>query len=112
VDNPERAVKFYSSIFGWDIPKWAGPQDYWLITTGSDGEPGINGAITRRTGNNTTVNTISVPSVDQFITKIKRAGGKAVTPKMPVPGIGYIAYCQDTEGNTFCIMQSDSSAGQ
>jgi predicted enzyme related to lactoylglutathione lyase len=29
---------------------------------------------------------------------------------MAIPGVGYLAYCQDTEGNTFGIMQADPSA--
>lgn len=47
-DNPDRAVKFYTKVFNWKIEKWAGPQDYWLITTGGEKEPGINGAIMQR----------------------------------------------------------------
>ena len=46
VDNPDRAVKFYTDVFGWKIEKWEGPIDYWLITTGEENEPGINGALT------------------------------------------------------------------
>lgn len=42
-DDPERAANFYSGVFGWELAKWEGPQDYWLITTGPDDEPGING---------------------------------------------------------------------
>jgi predicted enzyme related to lactoylglutathione lyase len=38
------------------------------------------------------------------------SGGKVVMPKMPIPGVGYLAYCQDTEENTFAIMQPDESA--
>jgi len=49
VDDPERAVKFYQEVFGWKITKWEGPVDYWLVTTGEEGEPGIDGAIARRT---------------------------------------------------------------
>lgn len=30
--------------------------------------------------------------------------------KMAIPKVGYLAYCMDTEGNIFGIMQSDSSA--
>jgi catechol 2,3-dioxygenase-like lactoylglutathione lyase family enzyme len=37
-DDPERAVKFYQQVFGWQIHKWDGPQDYWLATTGEQGE--------------------------------------------------------------------------
>ncbi len=43
-DDPERAVAFYKKVFGWTIPKWQ-PVDCCLITSGSDDEPGINGAI-------------------------------------------------------------------
>lgn len=45
VDDPDRAAKFYSNIFGWRIEKSRGPVDYWLISTGEKNEPGIDGAI-------------------------------------------------------------------
>ena len=34
VDNPERAIAFYSAVFGWTFHKWEGAMPYWLITTG------------------------------------------------------------------------------
>lgn len=111
VDNPERAVAFYRDTFGWKIEKWAGPMDYWLITTGAPDEPGIDGAFTSRADARAPiVNTISVPSVDEFQTKITAAGGKVLMPKGAIPGVGYFALCQDTEGNPFGIMQSDMNA--
>jgi predicted enzyme related to lactoylglutathione lyase len=33
-DNPDRAKKFYSSLFGWKIEKFPGVTDYWHIDTG------------------------------------------------------------------------------
>jgi len=45
-----------------------------------------------------------------YVAKITASGGTVVAPKMAVPSIGYFAYCQDTEGNTFGVMQSDPSA--
>ena len=109
-DNPERAARFYTKVFGWKIEKWAGPTDYWLVTTGPDSEPGINGAIMQRADPKaTTVNTIGVASVDEFCAKIVKSGGKVLQPKMPIPGVGYYAYCQDTEGNAFSLMQPDMS---
>jgi hypothetical protein len=111
VDDPERAIKFYKDVFGWKIGKWGGPLDYWLVEAGEGKEPGINGALMRRMDPRaTTINTISVPSVDEFIKKIGKSGGKMVTKKEAIPGVGYFAYCQDTEGNTFGIMESDKSA--
>jgi predicted enzyme related to lactoylglutathione lyase len=108
-DEPDRAVAFYQNVFGWTIKK-EGPIEYWLATTGPDDKPGINGAIMRRAERTTTCNTIDVPSVDEFVKKIQNAGGKAVTSKAVIPGVGYFAYCADTEGNVFAIMQEDPNA--
>jgi predicted enzyme related to lactoylglutathione lyase len=110
-DDPVRAVKFYEAVFGWKIGKWDGPEDYWLAMTGDEGQPGINGAITGR-GEPTTVvvNTMDVASVDDAIARVVANGGTVLMPKMPVPGVGYLAYFRDTEGNAFGMMQNDPSA--
>ena len=108
-DNPERAAEFYRKVFDWKIEKWKGPVDYWLVTTGEGNIPGIDGAIMEK-ANQSTVNTVDVPSVDEFANRITQAGGKIVMPKRAVPGVGYMAYCADPEGNIFGIMQSDPSA--
>lgn len=109
-DDPARASKFYGEVFGWEFQKWEGPEDYWLVKTGADDQPGINGGLLPRRGGMTCVNTVDVPSVDDFIDKITGHGGEVVVPKMAVPGIGYLAYGKDTEGNIFGIMQEDTSA--
>lgn len=108
-DDPERAVEFYKKVFGWQIDKW-GPEDYWLATTGEKGQPGIDGAILNRKNSNTTVNTIEVPSIDEFLKIIEESGGKVIMQKSAIPGIGYNVYCTDTEGNVFGILESDESA--
>lgn len=111
VDEPDRAIKFYKEVFGWKINSWGGPMDYWLVEAGKGKEPGINGALMRRQDpHSTTINSISVPSVNEFIKKIVKSGGKKVTEKTAIPGIGYFAYCQDTEGNMFGILENDKSA--
>lgn len=108
-DDPERAVKFYRKVFGWKTKKWEGPADHWHVTTCEDNQPGINGAIMERTDKGTTYNTMDVSSVHEFIQKIAKAGGKVVSKKTTVPAVGYMAYCADTEGNVFGIMQADPS---
>lgn len=110
-DDPERAIKFYSQVFGWKFEKWEGPMEYWLITTGPKEEPGVNGGMGRRGDPDMgVVNTIDVPSVDEYVRKITAAGGKVLQPKMAIPGVGWYATCQDTEGNAFGIMHDDPSA--
>jgi predicted enzyme related to lactoylglutathione lyase len=110
-DDPSRAVKFYGTVFGWKAEKWNGPVEYWMITTGPDNKPGINGGIGRRQDpGGHTMNTIGVPSVDAFVAKIEAAGGKLVAPKMAIPGVGWLAVCLDPEGNKFGLMEEDPKA--
>ena len=77
-----------------------------LVMTGDEKTPGIDGGIMQRTGPNSIWNTIDVKDLDAAIKKIEKSGGKVVTPKREVPKVGWMAYCQDTEGNIFGIMQA------
>lgn len=105
-DDPERAIKFYEETFGWKVEKWDGPMDYWLVTTGGKDEPGINGGIMKREDPGAgTVNTIAVPDIDDYLKRLEAGGGKVVTEKMSIPGVGDFAYFVDPEGNTFSVMQ-------
>ena len=108
--DPDRAAAFYKKAFGWKIEKWPGPMEYWMVNTGADATPGINGGLMRSGNVKTTTNTIGVESVDAAIETVKKAGGKLIMPKTPIPAVGYFAYLEDTEGNLFGVMQSDSNA--
>jgi predicted enzyme related to lactoylglutathione lyase len=106
----KRAVAFYEKAFGWKFSRYPG-MNYWLVIAGEDKEQGINGAIAEKDETHpTTINTISVPSFEDAVKKIKAAGGEILGPKMTVPSVGYMVYCKDTEGNIFGIMQMDSNA--
>jgi predicted enzyme related to lactoylglutathione lyase len=105
-DDVKRASDFYKKAFGWKIQKWNGPLEYMLVMTGDEKTPGIDGGIMQRTGPNSVWNTIDVKDLDVAIKKIEKAGGKVVDPKREVPQGGWMAYCQDTEGNIFGVMQA------
>ena len=42
--------------------------------------------------------------------KALATGGTMALPKMPVPGVGWLAYVKDTEGNILGMMQRDTGA--
>ena len=110
-DEVERATKFYAEVFGWQIHKWDGPDDYWLAITGGDGEAGIDGAIIGRPQPGAIgMNFIDVESVDDYIAKIQANGGTLVRPKIHIPEVGYTAVCNDTEGNPGGLFQIDPTA--
>jgi len=114
--DPERAVRFYSGAFGWSFQKYDGPMAYWLITTGSEGEPGIDGGLLQRQGPldgegvSAYVCTIDVPDLDAAIETVTGAGATLAWPKNPIPGVGWLAYAKDPEGNLFGMLQSDPEA--
>jgi uncharacterized protein len=114
--DPERAIIFYEKVFGWTFQKWEGPMPYWLVTTGPDEQRGINGGMVPRRGEIdgqaviAYVCTVDVESIDTSIATVEKSGGTVVLPKMPVPGVGWLVYCKDTEGNIFGMMQADPNA--
>ena len=111
-DDPDRCQSFYETVFGWEFTRFDGPEDYWLVKTGEEDEPGIDGGMMRRLDPQGNVyNTIHVPDIDEFIARIEEKGGQIVVAKMPVPGVGYLAYFQDTEGNVSGVMEEDENAG-
>jgi predicted enzyme related to lactoylglutathione lyase len=111
VDDPDRAEKFYSDAFGWTFNRFPGaPSYYGLASTGDESERGIDGALYARGEQTQTMLTMSVDSIEEASDKVVAAGGELVTPKAPVPGVGYFAQFKDTEGNVVGIFVSDESA--
>ena len=118
-ENPERAAAFYKALFAWNIQKWNGPADYWMVMTGAKDQPGIDGGLMRRHGPppadmqavNAYVCTVEVDNVDAMLEKALKLGGTLALAKMPIPGIGWLAYAKDTEGNIFGMLQNDPKAG-
>lgn len=109
VKDGERAGKFYGDVFGWKITKWEGPVQYWLLSTGAESEPGIDGGMSTE-GPVGAMNTIGVSSVDEYVEKIISNGGKITDPKAAIPGVGWYAAFEDTEGNKWGIMEFDKGA--
>jgi predicted enzyme related to lactoylglutathione lyase len=111
--DPDRAERFYVSVFGWTAQSIGGPVDYRLLTTGPPGEIGIDGAILKRHGDDPEdgdavsayVCTIGVDSIDETERAVVEAGGRQVADRMEVPGVGLLSYFRDTEGNRFGALQ-------
>ena len=109
-DDPEKAQRFYSKVFGWQMTQWS-DQPYWLCSTGDKSKPGIDGAIIKKRGpDHPLVNTIEVTNLDETIKTIEESGGIVVVARMPIPGIGWLAFFKDTDGNIMGIMEADTAA--
>lgn len=110
-------MKFYQDIFGWKFEKYEDEsmEKYWMIKTGSDSEPGINGGMIARRGEEPMkdapirgyVCTIGVDDVEAYVEKVKMAGGTIAMEATKVEGMGVLASFRDTEGNSVGLMQLD-----
>jgi hypothetical protein len=109
-EDPERAIAFYAATLGWRAERFP-DAEYWLVKTGEDGEPGIDGAISRRRDREErATNVMGVDSVSAAMDRIAAAGGRITVPRMAVPGVGWVAYAVDTEGNPFGVFRPDPEA--
>ena len=109
-DNPERAIAFYSAALDWRAERFP-DAEYWLVKTGAEGEPGIDGGISRRRDpEERPTNVMGVASVAAAMQRIEAAGGRITVPRMAIPGVGWVAYALDTEGNPFGVFRADPEA--
>ncbi|MFL6582986.1 MAG: VOC family protein [Chthoniobacterales bacterium] len=115
--DPPRAIAFYEKLFGWEFIKFeGGPMAYWIIRTG-DG-PGIDGGLHPRKGNGNAdvdeviayVCTINVEKLDEYLDRATKLGASVCVAKMPIPRVGWLAYCKDTEGNIFGMLEPNENA--
>ena len=104
-DDPERAARFYEAVLGWETESPEGMERYWLITTGPDRVPGINGGMMDRHFAQGVINTAEVASLSEALDKVTANGGALVHGPNEIPGIGTHAYCTDTEGSMFGMIE-------
>ena len=86
-DDVGRAIKFYKGVFDWTMQKLSNPEDsskdYWFFDTKDEnGNKGIGGGLMKRQfPEHSVTNYITVPSVDDYASRIEEAGGKVIMPK-------------------------------
>jgi uncharacterized protein len=112
-DDPERAKKFYTGLFGWNFFAPPGFPDFYLIqTTDLEGKPALGGGMGKRgSPDQRIMNYIGVTSLEEYCNKVEKFGGTVIISKMTVPKFGFMAVCRDTEGNPFGLWQEDPRAG-
>jgi predicted enzyme related to lactoylglutathione lyase len=112
-DDKKRAMKFYGDAFDWQLTDMA-EMNYVMAGTVAVNEqrrptePGaINGGLFQRPKEapHPTIY-VGVSSVEQTLKKVQAAGGKVVTPKTPIPGMGAYARVTDTEGNVVGLFET------
>lgn len=114
-DDLERARRFYERVFGWRFEAW-GPPGFLLAHTGTEKQPGIQGALQKRrelVPGQRTIGyecSISVADVDAVAAAVVANGGTIIIPRTLIPTVGHLIFFRDPEGNVAGAMQYDSNA--
>jgi uncharacterized protein len=104
-DDTDRAREFYGELFGWTYREPQGPIEYHMLEEGI--EPA--GAIyPTQAGEKGAIIYFDTDDIDGTVERVNELGGSA-EDKQPIPGIGWYARCEDTEGNPFSLFQADES---
>jgi predicted enzyme related to lactoylglutathione lyase len=108
-EDVQRCRRFYEAVFGWRFEPW-GPPDFYLIHTGDEEKPGIQGLMHKRQeprgvgGPNCFECSISVGDLDAVSKAVAQHGGRIIMEKAPVPTVGTLTKFEDTEGNVLSAM--------
>lgn len=110
-EDVERAKKFYAALFDWKFQSFPEMQYNLITTTNLDGTPGVGGGLGKRMDpSQRMTNYFGVPSIDTAMKQVSELGGKLISGKMAVPGMGFLANCMDTEGNAFGLWEENAQA--
>ena len=101
-----KARAFWGGLFGWEFQAYEGSPSEYHMTRFSETS---GGAIMAADGTPGPRVYFDVDEIDAGVTRVRELGGEA-SDAMPVPGLGWIATCTDSEGNHFGIWQNDPAA--
>jgi predicted enzyme related to lactoylglutathione lyase len=105
-DDTARAKDFWGSLFRLEFQSYDGPVEYHMFQ--NDDQTG--GAVyPRQEGEKGLITYFNVDDIDAARQRIQELGGNA-DDKAPVPGMGWYARAEDTEGNSFSLWQTDANA--
>ncbi|EPR44440.1 Glyoxalase-like domain containing protein [Desulfovibrio sp. X2] len=110
-ENPARMAGFYAQAFGLEFKEEHPEEGYSLVDGRMDGQCGLSGRVGPRPALTMGgMPTIHVVSVADAIKRVAASGGRLLVPRRAIPGVGWMAYCEDPEGNSFGVFEHDSEA--
>jgi uncharacterized protein len=109
VNDLERAMKFYSSVFGCDFFKDVIHGNEMAFFPMNSNSPGITGALAKgeiyKPSTSGTLIYLATSNIDEALKKVTENGGEILFPKTDVPDYGAVAEFKDSEGNRTALFQ-------
>jgi predicted enzyme related to lactoylglutathione lyase len=97
-NDREGAGKFYEELFGWNIQQIP-EMNYATFDYGVGGVGGGLNPVREDNPAGTVVVYVDTDDINADLAKIENLGGKIVTPKTEIPGMGWFGIFTDPTGN-------------
>ena len=104
--DADRAVGFWSGVFGWTFGDSGMPGIDYRMTQTSDDQGGAIYPSEERDG--CIVIYFDTDDIEASIAKVRELGGET-GDKEPIPGVGWFSHGKDPDGNAFGLFQADDS---
>lgn len=108
VSDMDRAVAFYQSVLNQTLENIVDPTDSSTVMKGFPTDMatyGAGGALVKREGagpvTGGTIIYFGVEDCSVEESRVSKAGGEVIRPKMSIGDFGWVSICMDTEGNLF-----------
>ncbi len=109
--NPKDSADFYTKLFGWKHEQAQG--DYWMFDAGDGTGGGYNplgtsGLFEVKPGE--VIVYVNTSDIEASLANVEELGGKTITPKTAIPGMGWFAIFADPTGNKVGLYTGDREA--
>lgn len=105
--DPNKVKTPYGDLFGWKFQEVPEMND---ATFQAPSGPGGGLRMSQEGEAPSVLNYILVPSIDESVNRIQKAGGKIRFPKEEVPGQGWLAWFEDPAGTRMALWQPNPAA--
>lgn len=105
----DRAIRFYETVFQIDLAREVIDGNEMALFPYEDGGPGASGSLAKGESYVPSLHGariyFSVEDLDSTLQRAIDQGGKLIYPKTDTGGYGFVAECEDSEGNCLAFLQ-------
>jgi uncharacterized protein len=107
VTDMDRAVRFYQSVFGYELSRQTVDGYEMAFFPRADGEPGSSGALAKGDAyvpsTSGAIIYFDVADIDPVLERAVAQGASVLFPKKHIGAAGYVAEISDSEGNRIAL---------
>jgi predicted enzyme related to lactoylglutathione lyase len=113
--EPERALAFYSLVFGWQTERLGDDADHWLMIdeSGSRADEEERAArLQSAAAARGALCFVDVSSLEAVVARVQLHGGRVENDRVDAEGLGLVVLCHDLDGHLFGLVERGGFSDQ